>query len=826
MNLQAATTTITTPINELIRQVQATGWILDKVDWDKSQGHFYAQAHSPDETRRPEYAFGPDEQMALGNLLSAIWRSNTMRSAALEKVGMWDTNFHETPEGIAEAYANAPVYDPKAAPYWRELGQDSLRRLQVLQDHVQIIPTHEPVPYINAQDMLDDIYDKRKYQLSLHNLDHPVWSHDEAAAFRAVHDILGRAVSGGGFGLHGANRAFAAHAPLLSPTAQAALFTEAVARPAFRHVYPHVRDLGKVATFPEFIEQHQQKENKPGHRGIHPSQAIVPHKAPSVLGKTAAEQLIDPNSAWSSGQAPLPVNAYMHHGDPLQADAVMDNASLIDTNWHSLIKPDGTPDRDRMLQAIVNAFRVVLLSPRKDLRWNAIHYQDIADVPAAVTDPKVYWDTLESKRRAWNTAQGIDPEAHMPYFRFVKPFESIIWQLNPTLDFESAKAKAKEILFDWWTEEQERIESEDKDKPVDKQRTADEIERRANEALGRRLKQFIKDKVDPETDTHEEPAAMSLFAAGGQYNLLTGDEALKYGAFMGTHLKAISQISQHADEILDAALEDVRDHDAAGHHFRAKVLQLNVSGVGPKVCSFAWLLLQPMTSQLGTIDTHMMDVLGHNYEKEMNNRDYFKFERELAAGRDAAGYSHIPLGAFQWGMWDFKRTGEGSHQDHSSMRVLDPVPHGNIDWVSKAQNLKGESWLQQAPDWWQNTQDARDAVGDHWDQNIAPNVPQNVIPYQTVDSSYTAKRKTRMAEVKANTGLSTEEAWSIFTDGPRPSASDGKSTPSPEDPSREPSQPSRKTGGRAWWLDTHVDTPGPPKSDAGGYRWSPLADAS
>jgi hypothetical protein len=57
-----------------------------------------------------------------------------------------------------------------------------------------------------------------------------------------------------------------------------------------------------------------------------------------------------------------------------------------------------------------------------------------------------------------------------------------------------------------------------------------------------------------------------------------------------------------------------------------------------------------MTSQLATIDTHMMDVLGHNYEKEMNNRDYFKFERELAAGRDAAGYGHVPLGAFQWGM--------------------------------------------------------------------------------------------------------------------------------------------------------------------------------
>jgi hypothetical protein len=129
----------------------------------------------------------------------------------------------------------------------------------------------------------------------------------------------------------------------------------------------------------------------------------------------------------------------------------------------------------------------------------------------------------------------------------------------------------------------------------------------------------------------------------------------------------------------------------------------------------------------------MMDVLGHDYEKEMNNRDYFKFERELAAGRDASGYSHIPLGAFQWGMWDYKRTGPGSHQDHSAMRVLDPVPHTQVDWASKALNLKGESWHQQAPQWWVDTLPARQQVSEQWDQNVAPNFSQNNVPYQVVD---------------------------------------------------------------------------------------------
>lgn len=205
---------------------------------------------------------------------------------------------------------------------------------------------------------------------------------------------------------------------------------------------------------------------------------------------------------------------------------------------------------------------------------------------------------------------------------------------------------------------------------------------------------------------------------------------------MGTHLKSIAQISQHADEILDAALEDVREHDATGHHFRHKVLSLNVPGVGPKVCSFAWLLLQPLTSQLATIDVHMMDVLGHNYEKEMNNRDYFKFEREFRAGLDAAGYSHLPLGAAQWGMWDYKRTGPGSHQDHSAMRVIDPIPHQQVNWAAKAQPIGGglatdfkKNWADNV-DWWAATKPHREQIGQEWDETYGKQFARGQVPYQ------------------------------------------------------------------------------------------------
>lgn len=784
-------------MESLLHQIEQSPWEVSKIAWDSSQKQYYAEAKNPHGEALRKH--GPDEKTAVGHLLVAIMRHTQMRTSAQWKLGMWKTMFTDQLPAIAEAYAKAPVYDPKAATCFKELADDSTRRAAVIGQQLKVEIVDEPEPYKSSQEMADDIHRNKHFFVSRANCEHPVWTVDQNIAFRVVHDVLGHAVSGGDFGWQGENLACAAHFPLLSPTAQGALFTECIGQTAYA---AHYRSFGpqKVALFPEFFEPPQQAENGPGHMGIHPSQMAVPTAMPQIdpspqvglpagsvpphmeglgltpvmnpqaggfLGKVAASAFTDPNANWTSGTDPLDVshngvgNAYLDHGDPLEGQEVMDNAGKIDTGWSKLTRGDGSPDFDRMKQAIVNAFRVVLLSPRKDLRWNAIHYQDISHIPASTDDPKAYWDTLESRRRAWNQAQGIDPEAHMVYYKFVKPFESIIYQLHPELGFEGSKKLAQRTLFQWWTEEQQRIEADDAEKPAERQRSADEIERRANEALAKRLQLYIKDKYNPQTDVEDSnPEQIGLFdkTGAGQYNLLTGEEGLKYGAFMGTHLKSIAKIGQHANDLLDAALADVHDHDGAGHHFRSTVLQLGVPGVGPKVVSFAWLLLQPMTSQLATIDTHMMDVLGHNYDKDMNNRDYFGFERELAAGRDAAGYSHIPLGAFQWGMWDFKRTGPGSHQDHSAMRALDPIPHHTIDWVGKQQNLKGDSWLQQSPDWWRNTQSARDKAAQEWKDNVASSTPRDQVPYQILSSiSKTGVMETAKG-IKLHNG--TEQWWS------------------------------------------------------------------
>ncbi len=795
-NLLSAFQGITTPTNELYAQIEQYGWIPGKVKWDNKLNAFTAEAKNQYGEKITKT--GPDDGTALGNLLIAINRHNHMRTAAQWKLGMWKTMFTDQLEPIAKAYAQAPVYDPKAAANFKELADDSMRRYEVLKTQLHIEITDNPEPYANAQEMADDIHRRRHFVVSRANSEHPVWSVEQNVAFRTVHDVLGHAVSGGDFGWAGENLACAAHFPLLSASAQQALFTECIAQTAYASFY---RSFGpqKVALFPQFTDPSQAAENDPNHRGVHPSQSFAPSSMPTVTpskepeaygglpeGSIAPHQeglgltpvmgpstfsrvysfarrysslFADPNHGWESGIEPLDPqqhgvgNAYLHHGDPLQSQAVMDNASLVDTGWSDFVKGDGTPDTQRMKQAIVNAFRVVLLSPRKDLRWNAIHYQDIAHVPADTDDPKVYWDTLENKRRDWNAKQTkalfegqVSPDtlkqmmeeaatSHQAWRKEYPRFFSVIFNLVGG-DYKKAKEMAEETLMDWMTEEQQRIETEDAKKPVDKQMSGDLIERKAQQAMIKRMKMYIKD-AQPKLD---------VLAAGEQMGLGfdVPEEAPpkidRYGAFMGTHLKAISQISQHADELVEAALKDVKDHDGSGHHFRTKTLSLGISGVGPKVCSFAWLLLQPMTSQLATIDTHMMDVLGHDYEKEMNNRDYFKFERELAAGRDAAGYSHVPLGAFQWGMWDHKRTGPGSHQDHSAMRVLDPVPHDSVDWAKKMEATQSAkaNWATNAPDWWRNTQPHRDAVADQWDQTVAPNYAQNAIPYNVLNDPHVA----------------------------------------------------------------------------------------
>jgi hypothetical protein len=760
MDITSGLTGLTFTAASLYDQLAQQGWEVKKLHFDKGSDKFVAvgkASHGEEIEGR-----GPSERVALSNLLYHVMHRNHTRSS---KLSMWTHTFTDQLPAIAEAYSKAPVYDPKAAASFMELAADSVRRADSLRQHLEITLTNNPNPYTGPDKMHEDVRKRRQLEVSRANLEHPIWSTEQALAYRICHDVLGYCAAGAGWDWQGENQAFAAHAAVLPEEAQKALFAESIGQSAYATYY-QAYGPQKVAAFPEFMDEAQGKENPhKGYRGQLPDESHVPVERPqikpvaSVYGPGGLDPtidvelpqegvqrvsavntgLMDPNAGWQSGVQPMQPNAYLDYRDPttgqdpLQSQAVLDTAKLIDTEWARLNQEDPN-ELATMKRAIVNAFRVVLLSPRKDLRWNAIHYQHIANVPGDEDNPDVYWDTLEKNRQEWNVKRfGEDARlSHRPYWKPLKQLTNLMYKKNPTAGWDAAQQESDALFHRMHARLQEQVMAEDQEQPEEKQSHMYQIDNEANKRFADWLKTYLKEgmpgmdvesavttPVDPDVDGPGETPDMS-----------------RYGAFMGSHLKAIAQISQHVDEILKAALEDVHNHDGSGHHFRSVVLQLGVSGVGPKVCSFAWLLLQPMTSQLGTIDTHMMDVLGYNFEKDMSNRDYFKFERELQAGRDAAGYGHVPLGTFQWGMWDLKRTGAGSHQDHSAMKVLDPKPFDQIDWAKKEQPINAEqaqawkaNWLTNAPEWWQATAPARQAVADDWDQNVASNVAKTKIPY-------------------------------------------------------------------------------------------------
>lgn len=143
------------------------------------------------------------------------------------------------------------------------------------------------------------------------------------------------------------------------------------------------------------------------------------------------------------------------------------------------------------------------------------------------------------------------------------------------------------------------------------------------------------------------------------------------------NIRRLAGLGLYADQLYQAAMDDY-EAGGTGETFRDRVLKMGIPGVGTKVSSFAWLALAPTTSELGTIDRHMMHHLNQEAESPKNQKEYFELEKRLRDERDDI-YPGVPLTQYQWGVWDKRRT-PGFHQDHTPLRPIDPTPYTDVKW--------------------------------------------------------------------------------------------------------------------------------------------------
>lgn len=707
---------ITTPPRELYDEIHGRGWEVSKVDVN-GDGLYEATVKNP--YNESIAKVGPDPSTALGHCLVGIMRLEMMRQPRLAAwTQTWET---ERPQ-IAEAYAEAPTYDPKAAGAWKELGEDSQRRAEAIANQLHVEFTHDPYPYKTVNDLQDDIRNKQHVMVSKANLSHPLWSSDQALAYRLTHDVLGHAAVGGDWGWHGENGATAAHMPLLTPNAQKALFTESIGQAAHNSFYRNIAPQ-KVTYLDDFLTKIQERENAAGAHGLHPSQTLIPSGIPSIEDKesSALPQQLDPNDGWQSGVEPLPDNAYLWQKepdsslDPLDHQGIRDQAYKMDRGWFGLENHDGTPDMESQRQAVANAFRSVLLEPRQTPRWAATHYQHVMNVPPGVSDPIRFSDTLEAQREAHNQARGLAPGiAHGEMAEGAGMLRNWVKGLNPKLDDSQVNEISRRELFHMIAEEEAQVTTDD---PTGKL-TPMQIKDAVNKNLKRRLGVLTKPSVDQKFDFGK----VRLFHKG-----FNAPDPGSYGDFLNSHVRSVAGVGLHVDDLTRAAREDVANHGGSGHHFRSKAVNL-VPGVGPREISNAWYRLQPHTSELGVVGPSVAEQLGYDPEQKIQDRDYFKMERQLATGRDAAGYGHVPLGQFSMGMHDNINYGHGVHRDLSPYASLRPTPYDQVDWT-RYPNLSENTFGK--PYWWDSTKGNRESVGKDYDQTIGVENPADQIPFRT-----------------------------------------------------------------------------------------------
>jgi GNAT superfamily N-acetyltransferase len=340
---------------------------------------------------------------------------------------------------------------------------------------------------------------------------------------------------------------------------------------------------------------------------------VIPYEGGGDDKELGREWFPDLYSSWKYAASAIPAN--YTEDDPLDLEGKQPVFKNMQTEWWDM------PTEDQK-QAIINAFRATMLSPRLNLKNNAIMYQEFMSIPPEESDPEVFEDHARQLKERWDRMGQGD----------------------------------------------------------------------------------LMDEIQPMGWEKQTPG-----------KLVPG--------FWG-NIRRLAALGPYAEDLREAAITDMYEHNGTGKYFREQVLKLGIPGVGPKVASFAWLALNPTGSDLGTLDVWMMRHLNQDVESPNSPRHYFDLEDQLRDQKDALYGPTVPLGQYQWGVWDKIRT-PGYHQDHSALRAYDPTPYWQVAWPPQTRAPRPQQLPELHPE--QGQLFAKEAkhvdVNVQWDNNVVWGMP-------------------------------------------------------------------------------------------------------
>jgi hypothetical protein len=231
----------------------------------------------------------------------------------------------------------------------------------------------------------------------------------------------------------------------------------------------------------------------------------------------------------------------------------------------------------------------------------------------------------------------------------------------------------------------------------------------ANAELGQNAQNFQWLQDIPEEIENNPGAILQMhtekFNAYNQEMLRTRgkDNFQKAKAISLPIAKSLSRMNKDLDKWIQIALDDetggLEWREAARIGYSENEGEGGIAGLGPKTASFAWLILAPNTSQVATIDRHIIKFLINSpikipkkYQNEKkypnlqkriqdtllspDDKQYDIYEEQIKILRDQL-YPETPLGKFQWALWDWYRS-FGRHQNHNMLKVIKPEAYNEV----------------------------------------------------------------------------------------------------------------------------------------------------